>query len=134
MVATKQHPSLGRMFLTVPLCRLASNWIVTVSWKLKNGQTDREITKTHMFCFTQNMRHMLRRKKIISPKTAVPKIQTSSKTKNIDLKRPAADRNLSFMSFLKLFVLNVGSLLCVAKIGDVEILVELVLNGLRSCL
>jgi hypothetical protein len=60
MVETKQHPYLGRMFLTVPLCRLASNqWNVAVSWKLKNGQIDREITKTHMFYFAQNMHNML---------------------------------------------------------------------------
>jgi len=66
-----------------------------------------------MFYFTQNMCNMLRQKQIISPKTSAPKIQTPSKTKNIDLKmknidlkRPAFDRTLSFMSFLKLFVLT----------------------------
>jgi hypothetical protein len=65
MFATKQHAYLGRMFLTVPLCRLASNqWIVAVSWQLKNGQTDHEITETHMFYFTQNMRNKPRQKTI----------------------------------------------------------------------
>jgi len=122
MVATKRHPYLGRMFLTVPLCRLASNqWFAAVSWKLNNRQTDREITKTHKFYFTQNMRNMLPEEQIISPETSAPKIQIPSKTKNIDLKRPAADLTLKFMSFLKLFFVTVGLLLCVAKIGDVEI-------------
>jgi hypothetical protein len=74
-----------------------------------------------MFYLTQNMRNILRQKQKNSPKTAAPKIQTPSKTKNIDLKRSVADRTLSFMRFLKLFVLNAGPFMHVAKIGDVEI-------------
>jgi hypothetical protein len=122
------------MFLTVPLCGLASNqWIVAVFSKLKNGQTDREITKTHMFYFTQNMHNMLRQKQIISPKTAAPKIQTPSETKNIDLKKPAADRTLRFMSFFEVVCFKFRVITtCCKNWGCRNYLVELVLNGLRS--